>query len=205
MGRRVFAQRRRSSDPAAETTSVTDASRRGDQAPRKPFQRVLIANRGEIAVRIIRACRELGIETVAVYSDADRDAPHVRLADERMRIGPAPVGDSYLRGDRIIEAARTSRAEAVHPGYGFLSEQAPFARACIEAGLVFIGPTPETLASLGDKLAARRAAQSVGVPIAAGTFEPLPVDGTPESMEAIHDVANRIGYPVLVKAAAGGG
>jgi acetyl/propionyl-CoA carboxylase alpha subunit len=173
--------------------------------PNPPFGRILIANRGEIAIRIIRACRELGVESVAVYSDADRDAPHARLADLKVRIGPAPVGESYLRGDRIVEAATSSGAEAIHPGYGFLSEQAAFARSCIDAGLVFIGPTPETLASLGDKLAARRAAQSVGVPIAAGTFEPLPVDGTAASIDAIHVVANRIGYPVLVKAAAGGG
>jgi acetyl/propionyl-CoA carboxylase alpha subunit len=185
---------------------VTELSlRKDDKLATPPFRRILIANRGEIAVRIIRACRELGVESVAVYSDADRDAPHVRLADVRVRIGPAPVGESYLRGDRIVEAATSSGAEAVHPGYGFLSEQAPFARACIEAGLVFIGPTPETLASLGDKLAARRAADSVGVPIASGTFEPLPVDGTAESLQSIRAVAERIGYPVLVKAAAGGG
>ncbi len=185
---------------------MSSLSLRTDTARRPPpFRRLLIANRGEIAVRIIRACRELGVESVAVYSDADRDAMHVRLADHGVRIGPAPVGESYLRADRMLEAARSSGAEAIHPGYGFLSEQAAFARACIEAGLVFVGPTPETLASLGDKLAARRAANSVGVPIASGTFEPLPVDGTPESLAAIREVAQKIGYPVLVKAAAGGG
>ncbi len=170
-----------------------------------PFGRVLVANRGEIAIRVIRACRELGIESVAVYSDADARALHVQAADRSVRIGPPPAVDSYLRGDRIIQAAVATGSEAIHPGYGFLSEQAAFAQACIDAGLAFVGPNPQTLASLGDKLAARRAASQVGVPITPGTFEPLPVDGTPESLARLMATAQEVGYPLMVKAAAGGG
>ena len=133
-----------------------------------------MANRGEIAVRIIRTCRELGIETVAVYSDADADALHVRLADQAVRLGPAPAPESYLRADLIVEAAVASGAEAVHPGYGFLSEQASFGAAVEAAGLAFVGPAPQTLASLGDKLEARATATAAGVPIVPGMFEPLP-------------------------------
>jgi acetyl/propionyl-CoA carboxylase alpha subunit len=169
----------------------------------RPVRRLLVANRGEIAVRIIRACRELGIESVAVYSEADAGARHVRLADRALAIGPASPADSYLRADRIIEAARASGAEAIHPGYGFLSEQAPFAEAVESAGMRFVGPTPRTLASLGDKLAARRSAHTLGVPIVPGTFEPISTD--PASMPAIEAAAVAIGYPLLVKAAAGGG
>ena len=143
---------------------------------RPPFERVLVANRGEIAVRIFRTCRELGIETVAVYSDADADALHVRLADRAVRLGPAPAPESYLRGDAIIEAALPTGADAIHPGYGFLSEQAAFGAAVEAAGLVFVGPAPETLASLGDKLEARPSATAAGVPIVPGMFDPLPVD-----------------------------
>lgn len=166
--------------------------------------RVLIANRGEIALRIIRACQEAGIESVAVYSDADRTARHTRAADHAMHIGPAPAAESYLRGDRIVEAARRSGAVAVHPGYGFLSERAEFAAACQAAGLVFIGPSPDTLAKLGDKLAARRAAIAAEVPIVPGTFEPL-ATGSTEAMAEVAAEAERIGWPLLVKAAAGGG
>jgi acetyl/propionyl-CoA carboxylase alpha subunit len=169
-----------------------------------PFRRILIANRGEIALRIVRACHELGVEAVAVYSDADANARHVRAADASVRIGAAPVGESYLRADVIVEAARRSGAQAVHPGYGLLSEQPAFARACEEAGLAFIGPSPETLAALGDKLAARRLAQDAGVPIVPGTFDPLPTE-SPEAMPAIAAEAEVVGWPLLVKAAAGGG
>src|SRR5258705_8376727 len=122
----------------------------------RPFRRILIANRGEIAVRIIRACRELGIETVAVYSDADADATHVRAADRAVRLGPAPAAESYLKADAIIAAAVATGAAAIHPGYGFLSERASFARAAEEAGIVFVGPSSATIAALGDKIAARR-------------------------------------------------
>ena len=169
-----------------------------------PFGRLLVANRGEIAVRIIRTCRELGIETVAVYSDADRDALHVRLADRALRLGPAPASESYLRGERIIEAALAAGAEAVHPGYGFLSEQAAFGAAVEAAGLVFVGPAPATLAALGDKLEARASATAAGVPIVPGMFEPLPLEGA-GATAAIETAAADIGFPLLIKAAAGGG
>ncbi len=170
----------------------------------RPFERLLIANRGEIAVRIIRACRELGIESIAVYSDADADAVHVRAADQALRIGPAAAAESYLRVDAIIAAAVESGAQAVHPGYGFLSEQPALADACTAANIVFVGPGRETLASLGDKLAARARALAAGVPVVPGTFEPLPV-GSGADQARVAGEAQRIGYPVLVKAAAGGG
>jgi acetyl/propionyl-CoA carboxylase alpha subunit len=166
--------------------------------PLPPFRRLLIANRGEIAVRIARTCREMGIETVAVYSDADAEARHVRAADQAVRIGPAAASESYLRADRIVESAVRCGAKAIHPGYGFLSEQAAFAEAVEAAGLVFVGPSPPTLARLGDKLAARRSAATVGVPIVPGTFEPLRPAGAVAASGAI-------GFPLLVKAAAGGG
>ena len=178
------------------------ASLRKDSAP--PFRRILIANRGEIAVRIIRTCRDLGVEVVAVYSDADAAALHVQLADVAVRLGPAPAAESYLRADAIVDAALATGAEAIHPGYGFLSERAAFARAVLDAGIAFIGPRPEAIDGLGDKLAARRQAQAVGVPVVPGTFEPTPVD-RPDEVEAILATARDIGFPLLVKASAGGG
>jgi len=169
-----------------------------------PFRRVLVANRGEIAVRIIRACHEAGMEAVAVYSDADASALHVRMADLAVRIGPPPPAESYLRIDRIIAAALGAGAEAIHPGYGFLAERAAFARAVEEAGLVFVGPPSGSIDALGDKLNARRAARDVGVPVVPGTLDAAPVD-RPDQVGAILAEAETIGYPLLVKAAAGGG
>jgi acetyl/propionyl-CoA carboxylase alpha subunit len=163
-----------------------------------PFRRLLVANRGEIALRVMRACRELGIETVAVYSDADADALHVAAADRAERIGPPPATESYLSADAILAAADRAGAEAIHPGYGFLSENADFARAVVAAGLTFVGPPAATLAALGDKLAARRSAAGAGVPIVPGLTVPLD-DG-----EAALDLAD-VGFPALLKAAAGGG
>jgi acetyl/propionyl-CoA carboxylase alpha subunit len=169
-----------------------------------PFRRLLVANRGEIAVRIIRACRDLGVETVAVYSDVDANALHVRLADRAVRLGPAPPSESYLRIDALIAAARASGAEAIHPGYGFLSERAAFARAVEEAGLAFVGPSSDSIDALGDKLHARRLARDAGVDIVPGSLESLPVE-RPDQVDAIVASADAIGYPLLVKAAAGGG
>ncbi len=176
-----------------------------EQAPaRPPFRRVLVANRGEIALRIIRACHAVGAEAVAVYSDADATARHVRAADAAVNIGPSPASESYLRVDAIVDAARQSGAEAVHPGYGFLSEQPALAEACSAAGIVFVGPTPATLAGLGDKLAARRTAASIDVPTVPGLFEPVRLEG--QGWEhTLATAAGRIGFPLLVKAAAGGG
>jgi acetyl/propionyl-CoA carboxylase alpha subunit len=165
---------------------------------------LLVANRGEIAIRVFRTCRELGIETVAVHSEADTGAPFVRAAHIARCIGPAPAAESYLRGDRIIEVAREVGADAIHPGYGFLSEQAGFAAAVEAAGIAFVGPGPVTLAGLGDKLAARRTARDAGVPILPGTFAPIDLDD-PDAEARIAANAAEVGYPVLVKAAAGGG
>ncbi|MFQ5499078.1 MAG: acetyl-CoA carboxylase biotin carboxylase subunit [Candidatus Zixiibacteriota bacterium] len=163
------------------------------------INKILIANRGEIAVRIIRACREMGIRSVAVFSDADATAYHVRMADEAYRVGPAPSNESYLVHDNIIAAARKSGADAIHPGYGFLAENAQFAQRCIDEGLTFIGPEPKTIALLGDKIQARAAAQKAGLPIVPGVqIDDLDSDGA-------YVRANDIGFPVLVKAAAGGG
>ncbi|WP_405887553.1 5-oxoprolinase/urea amidolyase family protein [Streptomyces sp. NBC_01136] len=162
------------------------------------FDTLLVANRGEIAVRIIRTARELGLRTVAVYSDADRCAPHVRLADEAVRLGPAPAKESYLDADLVLKAAKDTGAGAIHPGYGFLSEDAAFARRCEDAGIVFVGPTPEQLELFGAKHTARAAAQAAGVPLAPGTGL-LP--GLAEALEA----ADLIGYPVMLKATGGGG
>jgi acetyl-CoA carboxylase biotin carboxylase subunit len=163
------------------------------------IRKVLVANRGEIALRIIRACRELGVGSVAVHSDADAHAPHVREADEAVRIGPARASESYLLGDVIIEAARASGAEAIHPGYGFLSEREWFARAVSDAGLTWIGPPADAIAALGSKTAARQLAMANEVPVVPGTTEALR-----DASEA-EQVASRFGYPVLLKAAAGGG
>jgi acetyl-CoA carboxylase biotin carboxylase subunit len=163
------------------------------------FRKVLIANRGEIALRVIRACRELGVKTVAVYSDADARAPHVREADEALLLGPAPSSESYLKGDAIIAAARRTGAEAIHPGYGFLSEREWFARAVRDAGLVWIGPPAEAIAAMGSKTAARELAIAAGTPVVPGTTTAL------RDAEEASQVADRFGYPVLLKAAAGGG
>ena len=170
----------------------------------RPFRRVLVANRGDIAIRVMRACRESGVESVAVYSDADARARHVRAADVAVRIGPAPATESYLDVERIIAAARETGADAIHPGYGFLSERAALAEACEAAGIVFIGPTPATLTGLGDKLNARRVAAAAGVPVVPGSLEPLAVDRADQVSAAVAE-AVRFGWPVLVKAAAGGG
>ncbi|MQA90910.1 MAG: acetyl-CoA carboxylase biotin carboxylase subunit [Gemmatimonas sp.] len=163
------------------------------------FTSILIANRGEIAVRIIRAARELGIRTIAVYSEADRLAPHVLAADEAYLIGPAPSAESYLRGDRIVDVALRAGADAIHPGYGFLAERAPFIRQVRDAGLVFVGPSAEAVEAMGDKTAARRRMIAAGVPVVPGTSDPLA-----DAAEA-RQAAEEIGYPVLLKAAAGGG
>jgi acetyl-CoA carboxylase, biotin carboxylase subunit len=163
------------------------------------LRKILIANRGEIAVRIARACRELDIASVAVYSEADRAALHVRMADEAFAIGPAPSRESYLHIDRVLDAARRSGADAVHPGYGFLAENADFARACEEAAIVFIGPRSETIALMGEKTSARRLAVEAGVPVVPGTLQPV------DDLEALRREADRIGFPVMLKAAAGGG
>jgi acetyl-CoA carboxylase biotin carboxylase subunit len=163
------------------------------------MKKILVANRGEIAVRIIRACREMEIGSVAVYSEADRSALHVRMADEAYLVGPAASRESYLRTDRILEAAARSGAEAIHPGYGFLSENAAFARACEQAGVTFIGPRSETIALMGEKTSARRVAVEAGVPVVPGTLHPI---ADPAQVRA---EAERIGFPLMLKAAAGGG
>lgn len=163
------------------------------------FASVLVANRGEIACRIFRTCRRLGIRTIAVFSDADRDAPHVRLADVAVPLGAAPAAESYLRADRVIEAARRTGAEAIHPGYGFLSERPAFARAVRDAGLAFVGPAPEAMELLGGKDTARRIAAEAGVPVVPG------YDGEAQDPATMAREARRIGAPLVVKAAAGGG
>jgi acetyl-CoA carboxylase biotin carboxylase subunit len=162
------------------------------------LKKVLVANRGEIAVRVIRACRELGVPSVAVFSDADTEALHARLADEAVNIGPARARDSYLNVEKIVAAAKDAGADAVHPGYGFLSENARFAAACREGGLRFVGPAAEAIEKMGDKSAARRLAREAGVPVVPGT------EGNTTPEEA-GERAEEIGYPILVKAAAGGG
>jgi len=164
------------------------------------FNKVLIANRGEIAVRIIRACRELGMQTVAVFSEADRQALHVRYADEAYLLGPAPSRDSYLRGDKIIEIAKKSNAGGIHPGYGFLAERADFAQACINEGIAFIGPKPSAIAAMGDKAVARATVARAGVPVVPGTEG----EGSLRDDELLA-LAPKIGFPLLIKATAGGG
>jgi acetyl/propionyl-CoA carboxylase alpha subunit len=163
------------------------------------MRRVLIANRGEIAVRVMRTCREMGLETVAVYSDADADAPHVSLADEAVRLGPAPASESYLDIVAVLEAARASGADAVHPGYGFLSENADFAAACDAAGLTFVGPPADVIRRMGSKTAAREAVQAAGVPVVPGA--------TPRSqdLDDVRRAVASVGVPALLKAVSGGG
>ena len=163
------------------------------------FKKVLVANRGEIALRVIRACRELGVQTVAVYSEADRESLHVRFADDDVCIGPASSRESYLKIPRIIAAAEITGADAIHPGYGFLAENAEFAETCKASNIAFIGPTPEQIRVMGDKASARKAMAAVGVPIVPGT--PGPVEDVDEAL----GFARQIGFPVIIKAAAGGG
>ncbi len=164
------------------------------------FQKVLIANRGEIAVRIIRACRELDIHTVALYSDADRQSLHVRYADEAYRLGPPKASESYLQGERILEIAKECRADAIHPGYGFLAERADFAQDCLEAGITFIGPKPSSIAAMGDKQIARTTVSEAGVPVVPGT------EGQGDlSDQKLLSLAEEIGFPLLIKPSAGGG
>src|SRR5690606_11705104 len=163
------------------------------------FDKILIANRGEIACRVIRTCRRLGIGTVAVYSEADLEAPHVRMADEAVCLGPPPAAESYLAIERIVEAARQTGAQAVHPGYGFLAENPQFAAALEAAGIVFIGPPVEAISLMGDKIAAKRLAEQAGVSTIPGHADPI---GDPDHAAR---VAALIGYPVMIKAAAGGG
>src|SRR5258708_32428314 len=161
--------------------------------------KVLIANRGEIAVRVIRACRELGYSTVAVYSDADRAALHVLYADQAMPVGPPPSRESYLRIDRILDAAKKTGAEAIHPGYGFLAETAAFGRACHDAGILFIGPSPESIEAMGSKTESRQRMKAAGVPVVPGLTEAV------KSFDDIEAFARDAGYPIMVKASAGGG
>src|SRR6476619_4042871 len=164
---------------------------------RQMIASLLIANRGEIACRVIRTARRLGIRTVAVYSDADAGALHVRMADEAVHIGPSPAAESYLRSDRIIAAAKATGAEAIHPGYGFLSENAAFARAVAEAGLIWVGPTPESIEAMGLKDAAKQLMRKAGVPVTPG------YDGADQAPARLKKEAAAIGYPVLIKAVAG--
>ena len=163
------------------------------------MQKILVANRGEIALRVMRTARKMGIATVAVYSEADRDAPHVRYADQAVCIGEAPSSQSYLRGDRIVQEALSLGADAIHPGYGFLSENAAFAQRVAEAGLIFIGPGPEAIRTMGDKLAAKEAVKQYSIPMVPGTDHPVNDPGE------VLEVARNIGFPILIKAAAGGG
>lgn len=163
------------------------------------FDTVLVANRGEIACRVLKTCHDLGIKGVAVYSEADADALHVRTADESVLLGPAAPAESYLAAQKVIEAAKLSKADAIHPGYGFLSENALFARAVEAAGFTWIGPTPESIETMGDKIAARNLTQDAGVPVAPGTREAI------TDPQVAQQAADEIGYPVIVKASAGGG
>ena len=163
------------------------------------FKKILIANRGEIALRIIRACKELGVQSVAIYSEPDIDSLHVQLADEAICIGPAVSSESYLKIDRIISAAEICDADAIHPGYGFLAENAHFAEVCASCNIKFIGPTPQAIRLMGDKNSARDCARKAGVPISPGS------DGTIDSEAEALRIARKIGFPVMIKAVAGGG
>jgi len=163
------------------------------------FRKILVANRGEIALRVIRACRELGVKTVAVYSEADREALHVRFADEAVCIGPPPSKESYLNIPRLIAAAEITNADAVHPGYGFLAENADFASICASSGLTFVGPSPEAISAMGDKALAKETMRATGVPVVPGS------DGIVEDVHAARNLAHEIGFPVIIKATAGGG
>src|SRR5258706_11208513 len=163
------------------------------------FRKILIANRGEIALRVMRTCRAMGIATVAVYSDADANAPHVRIADEAVHIGTAPAKDSYLNVEKIIEAAKLTGADAIHPGYGFFAENGQFAEACAAAGIIFIGPQPEAIRKMGLKSPARKLAAEAGAPVVPG------YDGEEQADETLRAEILKIGFPVLIKASAGGG
>ena len=163
------------------------------------MKKILIANRGEIAIRVMKTARKMGIQTVAVYSEADRDAPHVRFADQAVCIGEAPSSKSYLRGDHIVEVAKSLDVDGIHPGYGFLSENAAFAKTVTENGLIFIGPGPEAIHTMGDKLAAKEAVKAYDIPMVPGT------DHAVSDMDEVLEVAREIGFPILIKAAAGGG
>jgi acetyl-CoA carboxylase, biotin carboxylase subunit len=169
------------------------------RSERPLFRRILIANRGEIAVRVIRACRELGIESVAVFSEPDRTAPHVRQADHAYPIGPAPSRESYLVIEKLLAVAKESGAEAIHPGYGFLSERAAFAEACAKAGITFIGPSAHAISAMGDKVAARRLMRAAKVPVVPGSDDAI------ESDAEVEKISNDVGFPVMLKAAGGGG
>ena len=163
------------------------------------MKKILIANRGEIAVRVIKTCRKMGISTVAIYSEADRDSVHVQLADEAFCVGPAPSAESYLQAEKIIQICKDNAVDGVHPGYGFLSENAGFVKAVTDAGITFIGPSPEAIDLMGSKIASKQAVEKYGVPLVPG------INHAVEHIEEATDVANQIGYPVLVKASAGGG
>jgi acetyl-CoA carboxylase biotin carboxylase subunit/3-methylcrotonyl-CoA carboxylase alpha subunit len=168
------------------------------------FEKILIANRGEIARRVIRTCKRLGIKTVAVYSEADKDAPHVSDADEAVLLGPPPPKDSYLKIEAVVDAVKKTGAKAVHPGYGFLSEKSAFARAVKEAGVTFIGPPPDVLDAFGDKMKARHVALAAGTSPVPGTDDPIGID-TPEEIARCKEIASKVGYPIVVKAVGGGG
>ena len=163
------------------------------------FSKILIANRGEIACRVIRTCRRMGIKTVAVYSDADARAPHVRMADEAVRLGPPPASESYLMAELMIDACKATGAEAVHPGYGFLSERASFAKALAKAGIAFIGPPPKAIAAMGDKIESKKLAKKAGVNVVPGYL------GDIATTDEAVNIAKDIGFPVMMKASAGGG
>ncbi len=192
--------------PAGHVVACRERSRDGSEERTIPattaklmFKKILIANRGEIAVRVIRACREMGIRSVAVYSERDRASLHVRMADEAILIGPPPASESYLSIEKIMDAAKKTGAEAIHPGYGFLSENADFAEACERSGIVFIGPTAASMRLMGSKTSARTAMEKAGVPIVPGTVQPIQNDAEARA------IAQRIGFPLMIKAAAGGG